>query len=77
MARYGDRRWVLDSSLRKVLGMTLKDVVDEKVKGWLSEIEMTGEIDEEARAVLVAIGYLSSASDPRMTEAQGFPPDPA
>jgi hypothetical protein len=61
------RRFRLAPGLIEVLKATMAAGLDAHQTLWEKEIA-AGEIGEETRAVLVAFGWLSSGSDPRLTE---------
>jgi hypothetical protein len=61
-----NRRFKLAPGLQEVL-FTM--AFDSHVERWTREIAAS-QFGEEARAVLVAIGWLSSGSDPRLSEIE-------
>ena len=61
------RRFRLDPGLQELLSVALAATLEAHSKLWTEEIA-AGEIGEETRAVLVAFRYVSSGSDPRLTE---------
>ena len=62
-----NRIYVLDPGVREQLSASLTNALENHTKEWAREVNEDGEISDETCDVFVAIGWLPSKRDPRLT----------
>ena len=66
MARKLDRSYRLAEGLQDELAAALNTYLDQHIEEWKNQVT-EGIIEEEARTVFAALGWLSSRNDSRLT----------